>query len=118
MLRSWLGRQERWQVWRPLDPVPSDAQACHLSASTVERWLDQAGATAMAGVAEQLVGVESCGQMATDGVWARLRERYGKGRMPRTVNTITGPSRTGDIEQTIELGAHGPRRVHILVVRE
>lgn len=51
-------------------------------------------------------------------VWVRLRERYGKDRMPRTVNTITGPSRTGDIEQTIELGAHGPRRMHILVVRE
>jgi L-lactate dehydrogenase complex protein LldG len=51
-------------------------------------------------------------------VWGRLRERYGKDRMPRTVNTITGPSRTGDIEQTIELGAHGPRRMHILVVRE
>lgn len=51
-------------------------------------------------------------------VWMRLRERYGKDRMPRTVNTITGPSRTGDIEQTIELGAHGPRRMHILVVRE
>ena len=51
-------------------------------------------------------------------VWGRLRERFGKDRMPRTVNTITGPSRTGDIEQTIELGAHGPRRMHILVVRE
>jgi L-lactate dehydrogenase complex protein LldG len=51
-------------------------------------------------------------------VWARLRQRYGKNHMPRTVNTITGPSRTGDIEQTIELGAHGPRRMHILVVRE
>ncbi len=51
-------------------------------------------------------------------VWGRLRAGYGKDRMPRTVNTITGPSRTGDIEQTIELGAHGPRRVHIVVVRE
>ncbi len=51
-------------------------------------------------------------------VWTRLRERFGKDRMPRTVNTITGPSRTGDIEQTIELGAHGPRRLHIVVVRE
>ena len=51
-------------------------------------------------------------------VWARLRARYGKNGMPRTVNTITGPSRTGDIEQTIELGAHGPRRMHIVVVRE
>jgi L-lactate dehydrogenase complex protein LldG len=51
-------------------------------------------------------------------VWQRLRARYGKNAMPRTVNTITGPSRTADIEQTIELGAHGPRRMHILVVRE
>jgi hypothetical protein len=44
-----------------------------LSASTVERWLDQAGQTATASVAEQLVGVESSGQLATDGLWARLR---------------------------------------------
>ncbi len=51
-------------------------------------------------------------------VWTRLRARYGKDRMPRTVNTITGPSRTGDIEQAMELGAHGPRRMHIVVVRE
>ncbi len=51
-------------------------------------------------------------------VWARLRERYGKDAMPRTVSTITGPSRTGDIEQAMELGAHGPRRMHIIVVRE
>jgi L-lactate dehydrogenase complex protein LldG len=51
-------------------------------------------------------------------VWELLRARYGKNGMPRTVNTITGPSRTGDIEQTIELGAHGPRRMHIVVVRE
>jgi L-lactate dehydrogenase complex protein LldG len=49
-------------------------------------------------------------------VWTRLRARFGKNGMPRTVNTITGPSRTGDIEQAMELGAHGPRRMHILVV--
>jgi len=35
---------------------------------------------------------------------------------PRALNFITGPSRTGDIEQTIEIGAHGPRRMHILLV--
>jgi L-lactate dehydrogenase complex protein LldG len=37
---------------------------------------------------------------------------------PRTVNLITGPSRTGDIEQRIQLGAHGPRRLHIVLVDE
>jgi L-lactate utilization protein LutC len=30
-------------------------------------------------------------------------------------NLITGPSRTADVEQTIQLGAHGPRRLHVLL---
>jgi L-lactate dehydrogenase complex protein LldG len=37
-------------------------------------------------------------------------------RMPSTVNLVTGPSRTGDIEQTMERGAHGPRDIDIIVV--
>lgn len=48
-------------------------------------------------------------------VWARLRAQDS---MPRTVNLITGPSRTGDIEQTILMGAHGPRQVHVIVVND
>jgi L-lactate dehydrogenase complex protein LldG len=48
--------------------------------------------------------------------WQRLRQMVGPGEMPRAVNMITGPSRTGDIEQTILLGAHGPRRLHVLLV--
>jgi L-lactate dehydrogenase complex protein LldG len=52
--------------------------------------------------------------------WTRLREARraadGSVALPRTVNFITGPSRTGDIEQRIELGAHGPRRLHIVLV--
>jgi L-lactate dehydrogenase complex protein LldG len=38
--------------------------------------------------------------------------------MPRTLNLITGPSRSADIEQTLLLGAHGPRRLHIVIVRQ
>jgi L-lactate dehydrogenase complex protein LldG len=38
--------------------------------------------------------------------------------LPRAVNLISGPSRTGDIEQTIVLGAHGPFRVHLLLLDE
>jgi L-lactate dehydrogenase complex protein LldG len=51
-----------------------------------------------------------------EAVWQRLRAAYGKGQMPRTVNMITGPSRSADIEQTLLLGAHGPRRLHIVIV--
>ena len=51
-----------------------------------------------------------------EAAWAKLRGQYGKGVLPRTVNLITGPSRSGDIEQTIILGAHGPRRLHIIIV--
>lgn len=51
--------------------------------------------------------------------WDRLRDQISPdGMLTRVVNMITGPSRTGDIEQTIELGAHGPLRLHILIVSD
>jgi len=58
--------------------------------------------------ASQIVG-------SYEDAWDRLRAGEA---MPRTVNFITGPSRTGDIEQTIFLGAHGPRRMHIVLVED
>ncbi len=51
-----------------------------------------------------------------ESVFAKLRAAYGVGAAPRTLNFITGPSRSADIEQTLLLGAHGPRRLHIVVV--
>ena len=48
--------------------------------------------------------------------WGRLRALYGEGTLPRTVNWISGPSRTADIEQTIARGAHGPKRLHVVIL--
>ncbi len=46
-------------------------------------------------------------------LWAAWRKR---GLTPRTTNFVTGPSRSADIGQTLQLGAHGPVALHIFVV--
>ncbi len=53
---------------------------------------------------------------AYEEAWDLLRAEIGV--MPRNVMLVTGPSRSADIEQTLELGAHGPRRLHVLVVED
>ena|SRR5712691_799770 len=47
--------------------------------------------------------------------WALAREEFRQ--LPRAINFVSGPSRTADIDQQIVVGAHGPYRVHIIVVR-
>lgn len=54
-----------------------------------------------------------------EAAWAKFRgAQGGEAKMPRTVNLISGASRTGDIDATIYHGAHGPRRVHIVIVED
>jgi L-lactate dehydrogenase complex protein LldG len=45
-----------------------------------------------------------------------IRARSPEGALPRTINFVTGPSRSADIEETLLLGAHGPRSLHIIVI--
>ncbi|MCE2871689.1 MAG: lactate utilization protein C [Oxalobacteraceae bacterium] len=62
-----------------------------------------------------LVPVARIVRSIEDGFDLAKKER---GVLPRATNFISGPSRTGDIEQTIVLGAHGPYRVHLILVRD
>jgi L-lactate dehydrogenase complex protein LldG len=66
---------------------------------------------------ETHVAVVSAGQIVAhmEDVFALAREAFGQ--LPRAINFVSGPSRTADIDQTIVLGAHGPSRVHIVLVR-
>jgi len=57
----------------------------------------------------------SCVVACMEDAWDRARRAFGA--LPRSVNFVSGPSRTGDIEQKMVLGAHGPYRVHLIIVR-
>ncbi|MDP1537321.1 MAG: lactate utilization protein C [Burkholderiales bacterium] len=65
---------------------------------------------------ETHIAVIACSRIVTgmEDAWALLRAECGV--LPRAVNFISGPSRTADIEQTVSLGAHGPYRVHLILL--
>ena len=63
--------------------------------------------------------IVGCYEEAWDGIRQGVdMVRRGASALPRTVNMISGPSRTGDIEQTIVLGAHGPKHLHVIISRD
>ncbi len=47
-------------------------------------------------------------------LWKTLKERNNVSC--RAVHLVTGPSRTADVEQTVQVGAHGPKELHIFLV--
>ena len=66
---------------------------------------------------ETHVAVVSAGRIVAhmEDAWPLARDELRQ--LPRAINFVSGPSRTADIDQTIVLGAHGPYRVHIILVR-
>ena len=79
-----------------------------------ERWCSRPAADTPSAtflLPETHVAIVRAGQIvpAMEDAFARVRAE--RGELPRAINLVSGPSRTGDIEQTIVLGAHGPRRL-------
>jgi len=66
---------------------------------------------------ETHIAIVPCARIvkSMEDAWALVRSE--RGTLPRATNFISGPSRTADIEQTLVLGAHGPYRVHVVLVR-
>lgn len=87
VLRSWIGHQERWQLWRPGDT--SRRERCPLAASTVQRWLDRAGQRAVDSVPDQLAGIGETQELGTDGLWARLKDQVVRVVL-MTVDSVSG----------------------------
>lgn len=77
-LRSWMGHQERWGLWHPLEE--GSQKTCYLGASTVHRWVDGVGRVASERVTGQLEGIGQSGVLSVDGLWAKL-----KGQVKRVV---------------------------------
>lgn len=65
----------------------------------------------------QHVVVARSGQLVLDlkDAFQQLKQKYGN-EIPSMVSTITGPSRTADIEKTLVLGAHGPKELFVFMV--
>jgi len=89
LMRSLIGRVERWLQWYPLEGEPEGRIPCHMSASTVHRWLDGAGREAQKSVKGQLEGIRCSGEMGSDGLWARMRGG-GKRVVLMLVDSVTG----------------------------
>jgi len=67
---------------------------------------------------ETHIAIVACSRIVRtmEDAWALVRSELGE--LPRAANFVSGPSRTADIEQTLVLGAHGPYRVHVVLVND
>ena len=108
LVRSLLGRQERWLIWRLFAPEPDEAQKCRFSKSTLYRWLDRTGEVAKGTVKGQLEGAKNSGQVGVDGLWARLRGTA-EGKVKRVVLVLVDSEPPGIPEPAASRRRHRPR---------
>lgn len=101
------------------DPVGISGAYCGLAETGTLVLLSGAEAPASVSlVPETHVAILACARIvdSMEDAWALVRAEHGE--LPRATNFVSGPSRTADIEQTLVLGAHGPARVHVVLVHE
>ena len=79
--------------------------------------VESAGGRALSVLPPHHVVIARTSQMVPDltAAFEHVKRRYGK-NFPSFMSFITGPSRTGDIERILVLGAHGPKRLSRLLV--
>ncbi len=108
---------------------PDDLERCPASITACDALVAQtasilastrsAGGRALSVLPEHHIVLATKDQMIADvpGAYRLLTERYGN-NLPSWAGLITGPSRTGDIERVLVLGAHGPKRLTIILISE
>lgn len=118
---DWAAAGLAWRSGVAVDADPVGISGCFCAIAETGTLMLLSGAATPASVSllpeTHIALVPAARIVATmEDAFALLRAE--RGALPRAVNFVSGPSRTGDIEQTIVLGAHGPCRVHLIVIGE
>jgi L-lactate dehydrogenase complex protein LldG len=79
--------------------------------------VESSGGRALSVLPPHHIVIARSSQMVPDltSAFEHVKKRYGK-MLPSFISFITGPSRTGDIERILVLGAHGPKRLTVLLI--
>jgi L-lactate dehydrogenase complex protein LldG len=79
--------------------------------------VQSAGGRALSVLPPHHIVIARTSQMVPDltAAFEHVKRKYGKS-FPSFMGFITGPSRTGDIERILVLGAHGPKRLTVLLI--
>jgi len=95
----------------------SECDALVAQTGTVVVTSRTAGGRALSCLPPHHVVIARRGQLVPDlpMAFTVIKEKHGA-KFPSMISFITGPSRTGDIERILVLGAHGPKKLTIFCV--
>jgi L-lactate dehydrogenase complex protein LldG len=99
------------------DVAISECDALIAQTGTVVVTNQSAGGRALSCLPPHHVVIAKREQLVPDlpAAFALVKQRY-DAKFPSMISFITGPSRTGDIERILVLGAHGPKRLTIFCI--